>query len=155
MTKEKWNSWKKANYGCCDLRPFYIIYFLKLHQYIIFNYYLISQLWRAAATFAPSLYICTPVKQIVTLLLPTTTTTMSLLLPTNLQQCPPSTAFSVIAPHRRCLRLVTSCVSYDQSSFANGSAPNVVVVERDQIRLGLVSKGRMATNSLDLLKVSG
>ncbi|KAG7585343.1 ATP phosphoribosyltransferase catalytic domain [Arabidopsis thaliana x Arabidopsis arenosa] len=88
---------------------------------------------------------------------------MSLLLPTNLLQCrsssllllsqsPSTTAFSAIAPRRICLRLVTSCVAYDQSSAVNGSAPKAVVVERDQIRLGLVSKGRMATNSLNLLK---
>ncbi|XP_020889920.1 ATP phosphoribosyltransferase 1, chloroplastic isoform X2 [Arabidopsis lyrata subsp. lyrata] len=88
---------------------------------------------------------------------------MSLLLPTNLLQCRSSsllllspssstTAFSAIAPCRICLRLVTSCVAYDQSSVVNSSAPKAVVVERDQIRLGLVSKGRMATNSLNLLK---
>ncbi|CAD5315789.1 unnamed protein product [Arabidopsis thaliana] len=97
---------------------------------------------------------------------------MSLLLPTNLQQYPssssfpsstpilsppPSTAFSVIVPRRRCLRLVTSCVSTVQSSVAtNGSspapAPAAVVVERDQIRLGLPSKGRMAADAIDLLK---
>ncbi|ESQ29625.1 hypothetical protein EUTSA_v10023501mg [Eutrema salsugineum] len=92
---------------------------------------------------------------------------MSILLPTNLQQCPssslspspplfsppsPSTAFAVVGTRRRCLRLVTSCVSSVQSSVANGSAPAAVVVERDQIRLGLPSKGRMAADSIDLLK---
>jgi len=54
--------------------------------------------------------------------------------------------------------LVTSCVSTVQSSVAtNGSspapAPAAVVVERDQIRLGLPSKGRMAADAIDLLKV--
>ncbi|WZZ27770.1 hypothetical protein YC2023_011171 [Brassica napus] len=91
---------------------------------------------------------------------------MSILLPTNLQQCPspsfspstpllspsPSTAFSFVGTSRRCLRLVTCCVSSVQSSVANGSAPAAVIVERDQIRLGLPSKGRMAADSVDLLK---
>ncbi|KAL0689827.1 hypothetical protein Bca4012_089505 [Brassica carinata] len=91
---------------------------------------------------------------------------MSILLPTNLQQCPspsfspstpllspsPSTAFSFVGTSRRCLRLVTCCVSSVQSSVANGSALAAVIVERDQIRLGLPSKGRMAADSVDLLK---
>ncbi|CAA7028256.1 unnamed protein product [Microthlaspi erraticum] len=95
---------------------------------------------------------------------------MSLLLPSNLQQCPssslspsppllspsPSTAFSVVGTRRRCLRLVTSCVSSVQISVANGSAPapvpGAVIVEREQIRLGLPSKGRMAADAIDLLK---
>ncbi|CAH8256523.1 unnamed protein product [Arabidopsis lyrata] len=58
---------------------------------------------------------------------------MSLLLPANLQQCLSSSSISLLshlsippsprlpAPNRRCLRLVTSCVSYDQSSVVNGS----------------------------------
>ncbi|XP_010414779.1 PREDICTED: ATP phosphoribosyltransferase 1, chloroplastic [Camelina sativa] len=93
-----------------------------------------------------------------------------LLLPTNLQQCPspstfpspsstllspspPSTVFSVVVPRRRCLRLVSSCVSTVPTSVSNGSAPaSVVVVEREQIRLGLPSKGRMAADAIDLLK---
>ncbi|CAL9238368.1 unnamed protein product [Arabidopsis halleri] len=93
---------------------------------------------------------------------------MSLLLPTNLQQYPSSSSFpsstpllspppsTAFVPRRRCLRLVTSCVSTVQSSVANGSspapAPAAVVVERDQIRLGLPSKGRMAADAIDLLK---
>ncbi|XP_010544077.1 PREDICTED: ATP phosphoribosyltransferase 2, chloroplastic-like [Tarenaya hassleriana] len=81
---------------------------------------------------------------------------------TNLQQCPspsfvpflppssplPSTGISVVGPRRRCLRFVTRCVSYGQSSVDNSAA----VVERNQIRLGLPSKGRMASDTLDLLK---
>ncbi|CAN6834078.1 unnamed protein product [Brassica oleracea] len=53
----------------------------------------------------------------------------------------------------RCLRLVTSCVASVQSTIANGSAPAPVVVEREQIRLGLPIKGRMAADAIDLLKV--
>ncbi|KAL0742153.1 hypothetical protein Bca4012_083666 [Brassica carinata] len=41
-----------------------------------------------------------------------------------------------------------------QSSVANGSAPAAVAVERDQIRLGLPSKRRMAADSINLLKCS-
>ncbi|KFK40913.1 hypothetical protein AALP_AA2G059700 [Arabis alpina] len=87
----------------------------------------------------------------------------------NLRQCPssslslspsppllspsPSTAFSVISNRRRCLRLVTSSsVSSVQRSVANGSPAPAVVVERNQIRLGLPSKGRMAADAIDLLK---
>ncbi|XP_010553682.1 PREDICTED: ATP phosphoribosyltransferase 2, chloroplastic-like [Tarenaya hassleriana] len=83
---------------------------------------------------------------------------------TNLQQCPssfvpslppfspsPSTGVSVGGPRRRCLTLVTCCVSYAQSSVENGTA-GAAVVERNQIRLGLPSKGRMASDTLDLLK---
>ncbi|KAF3580548.1 hypothetical protein DY000_02031132 [Brassica cretica] len=92
---------------------------------------------------------------------------MSILLPANLQQCPspslspstplfspcPSTAFSFGRTRLRCLRLVTSCVASVQSTVANGSAPApAVFVEREQIRLGLPSKGRMAVDSIDLLK---
>ena len=99
-----------------------------------------------------------------------TTTAMSILLPANLQQCPspslspstplfspcPSTAFSFGRTRLRCLRLVTSCVASVQSTVANGSVPApAVVVEREQIRLGLPSKGRMAADSIDLLKVNG
>ncbi|KAH0883926.1 hypothetical protein HID58_060022 [Brassica napus] len=93
---------------------------------------------------------------------------MSILLPANLQQCPspslspstplfspcPSTAFSFGRTRLRCLRLVTSCVASVQSTVANGSVPApAVVVEREQIRLGLPSKGRMAADSIDLLKL--
>ena len=68
----------------------------------------------------------------------------------------PSTAFSFGRTRLRCLRLVTSCVASVQSTVANGSAPApAVVVEREQIRLGLPSKGRMAADSIDLLKVNG
>ncbi|RID44878.1 hypothetical protein BRARA_I01643 [Brassica rapa] len=95
---------------------------------------------------------------------------MSILLPTNLQKCPspslspspsppflsssPSSAFSFLGTRRRCLRFVTSSVASLQSSVAIGSAPApaAVVVERDQIRLGLPSKGRMAADAIDLLK---
>nr|AAT74589.1 chloroplast ATP phosphoribosyl transferase [Odontarrhena lesbiaca] len=80
---------------------------------------------------------------------------MSLLLPTNLQQCPSyslSPPSPVIGPRRRCLRLVTTCISSVQSSVANGSAPPAVMVERDLIRLGLPSKGRMAADAVELLK---
>ncbi|CAF2040831.1 BnaA09g14970D [Brassica napus] len=93
---------------------------------------------------------------------------MSILLPTNLQQYPspslstsppllspsPSSAFSFLGTRRRCLRFVTSSVASLQSSVAIGSAPApaAVVVERDQIRLGLPSKGRMAADAIDLLK---
>ncbi|KAH0883345.1 LOW QUALITY PROTEIN: hypothetical protein HID58_059441 [Brassica napus] len=96
---------------------------------------------------------------------------LSILLPANLQQCPspsitpstplfspsPSTAFSFGfsfgRTRLRCLRLVTSCVASVQSTIANGSAPAPVVVEREQIRLGLPIKGRMAADAIDLLKV--
>lgn len=89
------------------------------------------------------------------------TTTMSILLPTNLQQCPSSSLSpllspspsSVIGTRRRCLRFITSSVSSVQRSVANGSPAPAVVVERDQIRLGLPSKGRMAADAIDLLKV--
>ncbi|KAJ0244092.1 ATP phosphoribosyltransferase [Hirschfeldia incana] len=92
---------------------------------------------------------------------------MSILLPANLQQCPspslspstplfspsPSTAFSFVGTRLRGrFRLVTSCVASVQSTVANGSAQAPVVVEREQIRLGLPSKGRMAADSIDLLK---
>nr|VDC84485.1 unnamed protein product [Brassica rapa] len=91
---------------------------------------------------------------------------MSIFLPANLQQCPSpslsqstplfspshSTAFSFVGTRLRSLRLVTSCVTSVQSSVANGSAPAPVVMEREQIRLGLPSKGRMAADSTDLLK---
>ncbi|KAJ0231546.1 ATP phosphoribosyltransferase 2 [Hirschfeldia incana] len=92
---------------------------------------------------------------------------MSILLPANLQQCPspsrsPSTpllspspsSFSFLGTRRRCLRFVTSSAASLQSSVAIGSAPApaAVVVERDQIRLGLPSKGRMAADAIDLLK---
>jgi ATP phosphoribosyltransferase len=48
--------------------------------------------------------------------------------------------------------MVTSCVSNAQKSVLNGATDSVSVVGREQIRLGLPSKGRMAADSLDLLK---
>ncbi|CAN8294558.1 unnamed protein product [Cochlearia groenlandica] len=63
-----------------------------------------------------------------------------------------STAFPVNGSRRRCLRMVTSCVSNAQISVQNGVTEALSGVERNQIRLGLPSKGRMATDTLDLLK---
>ncbi|KAL0694540.1 hypothetical protein Bca4012_061720 [Brassica carinata] len=63
-----------------------------------------------------------------------------------------TTAVSVVTgTHNRCLRMVTSCVSHAQSSVQNGVTD--AVSARNQIRLGLPSKGRMATDTLDLLKL--
>ncbi|KAG5401644.1 hypothetical protein IGI04_016251 [Brassica rapa subsp. trilocularis] len=67
----------------------------------------------------------------------------------------PSTAFSFGGTRLRCLRLVTSCVASVQNTVANGSAPASVVVEREQIRDSLPIKGRMAADTIDLLKVNG
>ncbi|KAG5398406.1 hypothetical protein IGI04_020220 [Brassica rapa subsp. trilocularis] len=67
----------------------------------------------------------------------------------------PSTAFSFGGTRLRCLRLVTSCVASVQNTVANGSAPAPVVVEREQIRNSLPIKGRMAADTIDLLKVNG
>lgn len=65
-----------------------------------------------------------------------------------------SSAVSITEIRQRCLRMVTSCVSNAQKSVKTGATDAVSVVGRDQIRLGLPSKGRMAADSLDLLKVS-
>ncbi|KAG7645723.1 Histidine biosynthesis HisG C-terminal [Arabidopsis thaliana x Arabidopsis arenosa] len=64
----------------------------------------------------------------------------------------PSTTVSLTGIRQRCLRMVTSCVSNAQKSVLNGATDSVSVVGREQIRLGLPSKGRMAADSLDLLK---
>lgn len=65
-----------------------------------------------------------------------------------------SSAVSITGIRQRCLRMVTSCVSNAHQSVQTGATDAVSVVGRDQIRLGLPSKGRMAADSLDLLKVS-
>ncbi|KAL0703728.1 hypothetical protein Bca4012_070153 [Brassica carinata] len=93
---------------------------------------------------------------------------MSIATPLNatLQRSPPPPSFSIFSPihpttvsvsetRKRCLRMVvTSCVSsHSQSSVQNGVTD--AVSARNQIRLGLPSKGRMATDTLDLLKQSG
>ncbi|KAJ4914955.1 hypothetical protein Rs2_00505 [Raphanus sativus] len=64
----------------------------------------------------------------------------------------PSTTLSVTGIRKRCLRMVTSCVSHSQSSVQNNGVTDAAVSVRNQIRLGLPSKGRMATDTLDLLK---
>lgn len=65
-----------------------------------------------------------------------------------------SSAVYVAGIRQRCLRMATSCVSNAQKSVLNGATDAVSIVGREQIRLGLPSKGRMAADSLDLLKVS-
>ncbi|CAH8392041.1 unnamed protein product [Eruca vesicaria subsp. sativa] len=86
----------------------------------------------------------------------------SLLNNTAIQRSPPpsssifspihtTTTVTVTGIRKRCLLwMVTSCVSHSQSSVQNGFTEAVSV--RNQIRLGLPSKGRMATDTLDLPK---
>ena len=85
---------------------------------------------------------------------PLNTTLQRSPLPSSLSVFSPihTTTVSVTGTRKRCLRMVTSCVSsHSQSSVHNGVTDAVSV--RNQIRLGLPSKGRMATDTLDLLKV--
>lgn len=92
---------------------------------------------------------------------------MSLLHP-NFQQCPSyissstslfpsSSSFRIISLKPKifsssCFRpVVVCCLSQSQVSVVNGGI-NTRVSERNEIRLGLPSKGRMASDTLDLLK---
>jgi len=86
---------------------------------------------------------------------PSSSSSSSSLVPSSPLFSPiPSTTVSLTGIRQRCLRMVTSCVSNAQKSVLNGATDSVSVVGREQIRLGLPSKGRMAADSLDLLKVS-
>uniref|UniRef100_A0A2C9VJE5 ATP phosphoribosyltransferase n=1 Tax=Manihot esculenta TaxID=3983 RepID=A0A2C9VJE5_MANES len=84
----------------------------------------------------------------------------------NFQQCaaaaslasstslfPSSFSFRLITlrPSISALRPVVCCLSQSQVSVVNGKIDNRVS-ERNEIRLGLPSKGRMASDTLDLLK---
>ncbi|KDP42417.1 hypothetical protein JCGZ_00214 [Jatropha curcas] len=89
---------------------------------------------------------------------------MSLLHP-NFQQCPAafSSSTSLFPSHASfriislkpsgpsSLRPVFCCISQSQVSVVNGGV-NTRASERNEIRLGLPSKGRMASDTIDLLK---
>ncbi|XP_065870846.1 ATP phosphoribosyltransferase 2, chloroplastic-like [Euphorbia lathyris] len=89
---------------------------------------------------------------------------MSLLQP-NLQQCAPSFSSSTSLFPSFSSRRVTSvkpsvssqfiplvrCVSQSEVAVSNGKLDGKII-ERNEIRLGLPSKGRMASDTLDLLK---
>ncbi|KAL4580734.1 hypothetical protein LXL04_016936 [Taraxacum kok-saghyz] len=82
------------------------------------------------------------------------------LIQTSLQQCPASaTAFSQFLPSplshsstKFSVRFnVSCCISSSPVTIVNGNV-DVKSADRNEIRLGLPSKGRMATDTLDLLK---
>jgi len=55
--------------------------------------------------------------------------------------------------HISAKRTIWCCVSQSQVAVVNGRVDDSRVLERSEIRIGLPSKGRMAADTLDLLKV--
>lgn len=88
------------------------------------------------------------------------------LLQTNSPQCPSSfpsspspslfssSSFriSVARPNSTSRAFISCCLSQSQTAIVNGGVVNRIA-ERNEIRFGLPSKGRMAADTLDLLKV--